>query len=95
MISACVERLLMVSNKLYDMMKGSSLFSNKENIINLQILTYTHLIVVAIFVISLFFLIPAAVFSSIEKKWNFLDALYYCFVSLSTIGKFRMTVEIL
>jgi potassium channel subfamily K protein 1 len=86
MISACVERLLIFSNKLYDMMKNSALFLNKQNLINLQILTYTHLMIVASFIIVSFFLIPAAIFSSMEKEWNYLDALYYCFVSLSTIG---------
>lgn len=85
MISACVERLLLVTNKIYDSMKNSSLFV-RSNVVNMQLLTYSHLIVIALFVLVFFFLIPAAIFSSIEKEWNYLDALYYCFISLSTIG---------
>lgn len=86
MISACVERLLLVTNKLYDYMKNSKLFVNDSNMVNLKLLTYTHLGVVFTFVLMTFFIIPAFTFSSLEKSWNFLDGLYYCFISLSTIG---------
>ncbi|XP_063042439.1 potassium channel, subfamily K, member 7 [Engraulis encrasicolus] len=34
----------------------------------------------------LFFLLPAAVLALLERDWSFLEALYFCFISLSTIG---------
>ena len=37
-------------------------------------------------VIALFFLVPAAILANLEPKWNYLDSLYYCFISLTTIG---------
>lgn len=88
LISACVERLLIVTNKLYDLMKNSNIFMSRSssNSVNLPLLTYTHLAIVVLFVLISFFIIPAAIFDSIEKKWDYLDALYYCFISLSTIG---------
>jgi potassium channel subfamily K protein 1 len=86
LISACVERLLLVTNKLYDKMKTMSVFYRNQTTIDMKALTYTHFGLVLAFVLVFFFLIPAAVFSSIEKEWNYLDALYYCFISLSTIG---------
>lgn len=94
LISACVERLLTVTNKLYDYMKKLKLFttlntspnSTTTYSINLPLLTYSHLAIVVLFVLIAFFIIPAAIFNGIEKDWDYLDALYYCFISLSTIG---------
>ncbi|KAA0718161.1 Potassium channel subfamily K member 1 [Triplophysa tibetana] len=45
-----------------------------------------HATLLAVVAVSCFFLIPAAIFSVLEEKWNFLDSFYFCFISLSTIG---------
>ncbi|XP_029541264.1 potassium channel subfamily K member 1b [Oncorhynchus nerka] len=45
-----------------------------------------HATLLAILAASCFFLIPAAIFSSLEENWNFLESIYFCFISLSTIG---------
>ncbi|CAB1343884.1 unnamed protein product, partial [Coregonus sp. 'balchen'] len=45
-----------------------------------------HATLLAILAASCFFLIPAAIFSSLEENWNFLESFYFCFISLSTIG---------
>lgn len=81
MISACVERLLLATNKLQQVFR-TKMFSS----FNDRCVTYTHLIVVFSIVFIFFFIIPAAIFSAIEKEWDYLDALYYCFISLTTIG---------
>jgi len=36
--------------------------------------------------IFLFLLMPAAMFTYLEPEWNYMDSLYYCFISLTTIG---------
>ncbi|KAL3231991.1 hypothetical protein MRX96_023078 [Rhipicephalus microplus] len=45
-----------------------------------------HLFIVGLLVVVFFFLVPAAIFSSLEPEWDYVDSLYYCFISLTTIG---------
>uniref|UniRef100_A0A8C4NGC1 Potassium channel subfamily K member n=1 Tax=Eptatretus burgeri TaxID=7764 RepID=A0A8C4NGC1_EPTBU len=44
-----------------------------------------HASVVCLAVVICFFFIPAAIFTTMEN-WNYLEAFYFCFISLSTIG---------
>ncbi|XP_056393604.1 potassium channel subfamily K member 6 isoform X2 [Hyla sarda] len=48
--------------------------------------TGVHFVVLALAVLILFLVVPSAIFSSIESSWSFLDAFYFCFISLCTIG---------
>ena len=36
--------------------------------------------------LSLFVLAPALIFSNLENNWDFVDAIYFVFISLTTIG---------
>ncbi|XP_014448442.1 potassium channel subfamily K member 6 [Tupaia chinensis] len=45
-----------------------------------------HLVALLGVVLIVCFLVPAAVFAHLEEKWSFLDAFYFGFISLSTIG---------
>lgn len=51
-----------------------------------RVLSWGHLLVLMGLVLTTFFLVPAAIFSSLEESWSFLDAFYFCFISLCTIG---------
>ncbi|NP_001090103.1 uncharacterized protein LOC735178 [Xenopus laevis] len=51
-----------------------------------QTVAIIHALLLGFVAILCFFLIPAAVFSSLEEDWNFLESFYFCFISLSTIG---------
>ncbi|XP_068569141.1 potassium channel subfamily K member 6 isoform X2 [Cebidichthys violaceus] len=48
--------------------------------------TVVHFVLLLVLVVLCFFLAPAAVFSSLEPSWSFLDGFYFCFISLCTIG---------
>ncbi|XP_070254227.1 potassium channel subfamily K member 6 [Myotis yumanensis] len=45
-----------------------------------------HLVVLLGIMVTTCFLVPATIFAHLEEAWSFLDAFYFCFISLSTIG---------
>ncbi|KAI1301834.1 Potassium channel subfamily K member 6 [Halotydeus destructor] len=47
---------------------------------------FMHLIIVTTILLCLCFFIPAYAFYHFEEGWTYLDSLYYCYISLTTIG---------
>lgn len=45
-----------------------------------------HLFILFVLILALFFLIPAAIFTNLEKRWNYFESFYFIFVSLTTVG---------
>ncbi|XP_067432294.1 potassium channel subfamily K member 1-like [Thunnus thynnus] len=45
-----------------------------------------HATCLAIIMTLFLLIIPAWIFVSLEKDWNYLESLYFCFISLTTIG---------
>ncbi|XP_075948987.1 potassium channel subfamily K member 1-like [Anarhichas minor] len=45
-----------------------------------------HAVCLTIITVLLVLIIPAWILVSLEKEWDFLESLYFCFISLTTIG---------
>jgi len=45
-----------------------------------------HLLLILLVILFALLLIPAAIFTCLEDQWGYLDSMYYCFVSLTTVG---------
>lgn len=81
LLSAVVERLLTPTNLLLG--KLNSKLGHLYQPFNIRVL---HLVIVVSIVGILFLGLPTLIFATIEESWNALDAFYYCFISLTTIG---------
>ncbi|XP_041353674.1 potassium channel subfamily K member 1-like [Gigantopelta aegis] len=81
LFTAIVERLMVPTKKLLYLLYGQ--LGHMYKVFHIQLL---HLFIVFTFLIVFFFLIPAGIYTVLEPKWNYLDAFYYCFISLTTIG---------
>ncbi|XP_064484143.1 potassium channel subfamily K member 1-like isoform X2 [Ornithodoros turicata] len=81
LLSAFVERLLIPVTYLLQFL--NSRLGHLYQAFNIRVL---HLFIVGLLVVVLFFLVPATIFSYLEPEWNYVDSLYYCFISLTTIG---------
>ncbi|TRY78120.1 hypothetical protein TCAL_09780 [Tigriopus californicus] len=81
LFSAVLERLQIPVQFLLDLMKSK--IGHLYQPIYVYLIHFTFIVCLVIF---LMFLLPAAVFTTLESNWNYLDSLYYCFISLTTIG---------
>ncbi|XP_065363434.1 potassium channel subfamily K member 1-like isoform X1 [Calliphora vicina] len=81
LLSAMVEKLLIPANWLLGLL--NSKLGHLYQPFNIRVM---HLTIVVIIVAVLFYAIPTAVFAYLEPSWGVLDAFYYCFISLTTIG---------
>ncbi|XP_041636120.1 potassium channel, subfamily K, member 7 [Cheilinus undulatus] len=46
-----------------------------------------HALLLSVLVLSLLFILPALLVILLEPNWSFLDALFFCFLTLSTVGE--------
>lgn len=78
-LTACVQRLM------YPLVIAPVGLLQRTGM-KLQSATVVHFVLLLILVVLCFFMAPAAVFTVLEVSWSFLDGVYFCFISLCTIG---------
>ncbi|KAG0715710.1 Potassium channel subfamily K member 1 [Chionoecetes opilio] len=81
LLTALVERLLLPTTWLLYWL--NSKLGHLYQPFNIRVF---HLSVIGMLTFSLFMVVPAFIFAKLEPGWDFLDSLYYCFISLTTIG---------
>lgn len=89
LLTSIIERLMSLTNSLFNYINyklqpylRALCTTNRIDIGEMRVLfAFLCLLIVLIF----FILIPAGIYSSIEN-WSYLNAFYYCFISLSTVG---------
>ncbi|XP_068633855.1 potassium channel subfamily K member 1-like [Battus philenor] len=81
LLSALVERLLLPATALLRALNAALGHLYRPFTIRL-----VHLAIIVTTFVVFFILVPAALFAAMEPEWDFLDSLYYCFISLTTIG---------
>merc|ERR1719412_526838 len=81
LVTAVVERLMLPVNLLLIWLNNT--MGHLHSPFSLRLF---HLGLILLAIILVLFLIPAAVFTGLEPNWNYLDSMYYCFISLTTVG---------
>jgi len=81
LVTAVVDRLMMPVNLLLIWMNNT--MGHLYSPLSLRLL---HLFLIFLVIVVVLFLIPAALFTALEDNWGFMDAMYYCFISLTTVG---------
>ncbi|BES93170.1 Ion channel [Nesidiocoris tenuis] len=81
LLSALVERLMIPSTVFLQFL--NSRLGHLYQPFNIRVL---HLAIIAGTLVATFILLPAALFAALEPEWDYLDSLYYCFISLTTVG---------
>ncbi|XP_023125625.2 potassium channel subfamily K member 1-like [Amphiprion ocellaris] len=79
-LSAVVQRLMVLVSR-----RPVSYF-HRRWAVDRSKLAVIHATCLAILLTLLFFIVPACIFVTLESDWNFLESLYFCFISLTTIG---------
>ena len=81
LLSILVEKLMRPINFLLELM--NSKLGHLHSPFQIRAL---HFALVACLLLLLLVLLPALVLDLVEPSWSWFDSLYYCFISLSTVG---------
>jgi len=81
LLSILVEKMMRPVNQLLELM--NSKLGHLYSSVQIRVL---HLCLVSGLVLLFLLLLPALVLDLVEPVWSLFDSLYYCFISLTTVG---------
>lgn len=81
MLTAIVERLLVLADRVEKFLSRTCTVKG----IPLTYLRFLHLVLIMLVVVLTVLFLPALLFMHLEG-WNYFEAFYFCFISLTTIG---------
>lgn len=81
LLAAYVQRLMAGSRQIHKCLSFCL-----SNILKPLAIRIIHQFIITLFIIIAFFIVPSLIFYHIEKDWTYLDCLYFCFISLTTVG---------
>ncbi|CAF1111106.1 unnamed protein product [Rotaria sp. Silwood1] len=82
LLTTIVRKLLILLNNTY-LWFCRKFSSNQRSESKIR---FIHLSIILIFSLIFLFIIPSIIFVCVEENWTFIDAFYFCFISLTTIG---------
>ncbi|KAF2369041.1 Potassium channel domain [Trinorchestia longiramus] len=81
LLRAFVERMILPAQVMFNILTSNSFIRRHGTLLQLlQLLTIVSIISIITVVV------PAFLFRFVEEKWSYLDALYFCFMTVTTIG---------
>ncbi|KFM79389.1 Potassium channel subfamily K member 6, partial [Stegodyphus mimosarum] len=81
-VLACFVDSLMRLSEAYK----RTLFNKLQGFLEPMTIRLIHISSIMLSILVCCFIAPAMIFQRLESEWTYLDALYYCFISLTTVG---------
>jgi hypothetical protein len=82
LLSIIVRKLLVFVNHTYAWFRRRFSLERRSD----ATVRFLHLVLLFILILTCLFIIPSIILIHLEENWSFVDAFYFCFISLTTIG---------
>jgi len=81
MLTALVDRTVIITSRLL-----KYLLTKMDNMMKSFYIHILHLTIITSIVATMVIFLPALIFYNLEREWSYPDSVYYCVISMTTIG---------